>query len=525
MKSNVRRIVALCVPVAATIATESGLLAQTGNAAAAPVACAELASLSVANTTITSAEAIAAGGLRSTVQGPPSLAADYSKLPAFCRVLGSIKPTADSDIRFELWLPDQNWNGRFMQTGNGGAAGSIVQASLAEPLARGYAVANTDTGHQGGLGDFSWAAGHPEKLIDYQYRAVHELTVVGKAITEARYRTAPEKSYWNGCSTGGRQGLKEAQRYPDDYDAIVAGAPASNWSALMSLSILIQRNLGPDGLGADKLGLLKSGAIAACDVLDGVTDRVIGDPGQCRFDPVVLQCAAGQSAQCLNPNEVTAAKRIYAGLRDERGRIVMPGTGPGSEPLWGAYASPGFAIGTNYFRNVVAKDPNWDPATFDERSDLARAEQVDNGAAKAMDPNLAAFIARGGKLITYHGTTDGLIPFGNSVNYYESVVAAIGERAAEDSVKLYLVPGMDHCAGGEGAFAIDWLTALENWVEKGEEPGALPAAHPAAVPGPPGAPPAPSEPFTRPVCAYPLVAQYQGNGDDSVAANFECAAP
>jgi feruloyl esterase len=386
-------------------------------------------------------------------------------------------------------------------------------------------VAHTDTGHQGGLGDFSWAVGHPERLIDYQYRAVHELTVVGKAITAARYGQAPEKAYWNGCSTGGRQGLKEAQLYPEDYDAIVAGAPASNWSALMSLSVLIQRNLGPGGLGADKLGLLENAAIAACDVQDGVADRVIGEPGQCRFDPAALQCAAGQSAQCLSPNEVAAAMRLYAGVVDERGEVVMPGTGPGSEPLWGAYASPGFAIGTNYFRNVVANDPAWDPATFDLSRDLARAERTDNGAAKAMDPDLSAFIARGGKLITYHGTTDGLIPFRNSVNYYESVVAEVGERAVEDSVRLYLVPGMDHCSGGDGAFAIDWLTPLENWVEKDEPPGALPAAHPVGVPGLPGSPPSPGKPFTRPVCAYPLVAKYKGSGDDSLATNFDCVSP
>ena len=502
---------------------ETAAVAQVRNAAAG-TSCAGLASRSFANTTIASAEVVAAGAFSSPIAGPPGLAADYSKLPSFCRVAGSIKPTADSDIRFEVWLPAESWNGKFLQTGNGGAAGALVHASMAEPLSRGYAVAHTDTGHQGGLGDFGWAVGHPEKLIDYQYRAVHELTVVGKAITAAHYGEAPDKSYWNGCSTGGRQGLKEAQRYPADYDAIVAGAPASNWSALMSLSVLIQRNLGPDGLGADKLGVLKEAAIAACDAQDGVTDRVIGRPDQCRFDPAATQCATGQSGQCLSPNEVAAAKRIYAGLRDERGQILMPGTGPGSEPLWGAYASPGFAIGTNYFRNVVVNDPAWDPATFNASSDFARAEQIDNGAAKAMDPDLSAFIARGGKLITYHGTTDGLIPFGNTVNYYESVVAKVGKRAAEESVKLYLVPGMDHCAGGEGAFAIDWLTPLENWVEKGEAPGALPAAHPAAVPGPPGAPPASSKPFTRPVCVYPLVAQYKGSGDDSQAASFACVA-
>jgi len=249
MSLMIRGTVSLVVPLIVGFAAQNAAVAQARNAAG--TACASLASRSFANTTIASAEVVAAGALSVPIAGPPGLAADYSKLPSFCRVSGSIKPTADSDIRFEVWLPAERWNGKFLQTGNGGAAGALVHASMAEPLSRGYAVAHTDTGHQGGLGDFGWAVGHPEKLIDYQYRAVHELTVVGKAITAAHYGEAPDKSYWNGCSTGGRQGLKEAQRYPEDYDAIVAGAPASNWSALMSLSVLIQRNLGPDGLGAD----------------------------------------------------------------------------------------------------------------------------------------------------------------------------------------------------------------------------------------------------------------------------------
>jgi feruloyl esterase len=250
-----------------------------GRMAKYPPSPTRLASASFAHTTITMAETVAAGGFESPVPagpGPGPGPGDFSKLPAFCRVAGSIEPTADSDIRFELWLPSiDDWNGKFLQTGNGGAAGSIVYSSLADPLARGYAVANTDTGHRGGGGAFDWAVGHPEKLVDYQYRAVHELTTVGKAIAAVRYGRSAAKSYWNGCSTGGRQGLKEAQRYPDDYDAIVAGSPASNWSPLMALSITIQKNLGPGGLGLDKLGLLKARAIAACDALDGVTDRVI----------------------------------------------------------------------------------------------------------------------------------------------------------------------------------------------------------------------------------------------------------
>jgi len=486
-----------------------------------PLACADMKSAGIPKTVVAVAEAVPAGQFRSSAQPAFGAPTDYSRLPAFCRVAGTIRATAESDIRFELWLPE-NWNGKFMQTGNGGAAGAIVYASLIDPLLRGYAVANTDTGHQGAGGDFAWAVGNPQKLVDYQYRAVHELTVAGKALTAKRYGRPADKSYWLGCSTGGRQGLKEAQRYPEDYDGIVAGAPASNWSALMSLSILIQRNMGPNGLGVDKVGMLKEAAIAACDGNDGVADRVIS--GTCAFDPASLQCAAGATGQCLSPSEVAAAQRIYAGVVDGRGEVVMPGTGPGSEPLWAAYASPQFSIGTNYFRNIVAKDASWDPATFDVDRDLARAETVDNGAAKAMDPDLSEFVGRGGKLITYHGTTDGLIPYGNSVSYHENVVEELGERRADNSVRLYLVPGMDHCTGGEGAFAVDWLTPLERWVENGEEPGALPGQHPAALAGAPGAaPPPPSQPFARPVCPYPQVATYRGTGDVADAASFECA--
>jgi feruloyl esterase len=525
-----RRTIVFVVSAAAALAAcdqakqapgEAAKPAAQAAAAAPPKTCAELASVALPNTTFTT-ESIAAGAFQSPQPAFPGLAADFSKLPEFCRASGSIKPSADSDIRFEVWLPAQNWNGKFLQTGNGGAAGSIVYTSLAEPLARGYAVANTDTGHQGGGGDFAWAADHPEKLTDYQYRAVHELTVVGKAMTKARYGQDPAKSYWVGCSTGGRQGLKEAQKYPQDYDAIVAGAPASNWSALMSFSIVAQKNMtGPGSLGADKVGLLKEGAIAACDATDGVMDRVIGKPSACTFDPAALQCTAGKTTMCLSPTEVAAARRIYAGVVNKAGDVLFPGTGPGSEPLWAAYASPGFSIGTSYYRNVVARDQSWDPATFDVDTDLARAEAQDAGAGKAMDPDLSAFVARGGKLLTYHGTTDGLIPYGNSVNYYESVVAKLGANTVKDHVALYLVPSMDHCAGGEGAFAADWLGALESWDATGKAPASIAGAHP--VP-PPGAPGAGGKPFTRPICPYPQLPKYKGSGDEADAASWQCAA-
>jgi feruloyl esterase len=499
-------------------------ISAAADEAPAVVNCETLQGVAVAHTTISTAETVAAGAFKWATPGfgPP---VDFSKLPAFCRVIGSIHPTADSDIRFELWLPKAGWNGRFLQTGNGGAAGSIIYPSLVDPLLRGYAVANTDTGHQGGLSDFAWAVGHPERMIDYDYRAVHELTLAGKAITSAGYGRSPAKSYWMGCSTGGRQGLKEAQRYSDDYDAIVAGAPANNWSPLMSLSILIQRELtSPAGLQINKLPLLHEAALAQCDAADGLQDRIISESNKCPFDPSKLKCQGAVTQQCLSPPETAAAQRIYAGVVNKSGKVLIPGTGPGSELEWAAYASPQFGIGTSYFRNVVVHDPNWDPDTFDIDADLARMENVDKGAADAMTPDLGKFIARGGKLILYHGTTDGLIPSGNSVNYYNSVVAKLGKDTVHAGMRLYLVPGMNHCFGGEGAFLIDWLGAVESWMQKGDAPEALHAEHLPLVPGP-GVPPTPGKPFTRRICAYPLVAKYNGSGDVTNAASFSCVTP
>lgn len=516
-KSLVKCIIVLFVSLLSYgIQAAIGLAAQTEG-------CDALRSLSVPHTSIDRVETVAAGAFEAP-KTSFSIPADYSKLPEFCRVAGSIQPSADSDIRFELWLPTSEWNGKFMQTGNGGAAGSIIYGSLVEPLMSGYAVANTDTGHQGGVGDFSWAPDHPEKYKDYAYRSVHELTVVGKAITTAYYGQAPEKSYWYGCSTGGRQGLMEAQRYPNDYDAIIAGAPANNWEPLVSLSILIQRELTrPDGLGINKLALLKKSGVEACDAQDGVKDGVIGRLDRCRFDPGSLQCKEGETSECLSASEVASARRIYAGVIDKKGKVLMPGTGVGSELGWAAYASPQFEVGTNYFRNLVARDPNWTPRDFDIDSDLARATRVDNGATAAMDPDLRKFFAKDGKLLLYHGTADSLISYGNTVNYYESVITLIGKEQAQNKIHLYLVPGMAHCNGGDGACVINWLSVLENWDENGKAPDSIPATHPAATKSTQGS--LSSKAFTRPVCQYPKVAQYKGSGDMDDASNFLCIEP
>jgi len=484
---------------------------QAPGVSAAPVACEDLAGVPVAHTAVTAAETVATGAFTPPPGGFDPFQTDYSVLPAFCRVTGSISPVSASDIRFELWLPESGWNNKFLQAGNGAAAGSMSYFAMVQPLSRGYAVAHTDTGHRGAGGDFSWAAGHPEQLTDYQYRAVRELTIAGKALTAARYGSVPRKSYFVGCSTGGRQGLLEAQRYPDDYDAIIASAPAHDWSRLMALSIVIERNLGPGGLAVEKLSLLTEGALAACDAGDGVRDRVITEPGACGFDPAGLLCEGEPTDGCLDEAEVAAARRIYAGLVSGDGTVAYPGTGPGSEALWAFYASPFFKLGSSYFRHVIAADPEWDAASFDADRDLDRALRHDSATMNAVDPDLSVFVARGGKLLLNHGTTDGIIPYRSTVNYYESVVAELGGEAIADSVRFYLVPGMDHCAAGRGAAQVDWLTALEQWAEHGRTPGVLAGA-------------AAGQAFTRPICPWPQLARYRG-GDETDAASFECSAP
>jgi feruloyl esterase len=488
-----------------------------GASAAQPTACADLGAVKIPATTITKAETVPAGVFVPPGPPPPQLSVrpDYKTLPAFCRVAASIKPTSDSNIRFEVWLPVEGWNGKFMGTGNGGAAGFIFYWNMTEPLARGYAVANTDTGHEGTIDDRSFAMGHPEKYRDFGWRAVHEMTVASKAIVAAHYGTQSRRSYWNGCSTGGRQGLKEAQRFPEDYDGVIAGAPAAHVSGQVSYSILVQRLLTDpkSPLPPAKLPLLKEAAIAACDGKDGVADRVISEPGNCTFDPASIQCKTGDSSNCLTPAEVAAARRIYAGVVNPRtGEHVVPGPGFGSEPSAGQFAS-NFSIGTSHMRYAVLEKPDWDPFTFDFDADVEKIRAADGGTADAMNPDISAFAARGGKLLLYHGTTDGLVPYLNTVNYYQSVEAKLGSKVTRDHARLFLVPGMDHCRGGEGAFAIDYIGTLERWVEAGEAPDRMLARRP------PG-----GTQFTRLVCAYPQVPRYKGAGGNTDAANWECVA-
>jgi feruloyl esterase len=359
--------------------------------------CAALAKLALPGTTISSASVVAAGAFKPAA-GP---AAAFASVPEFCRVEASAKPTADSDIRFEVWLPTSGWNGKFMGTGNGGAAGAITQTALAEPVKRGYAAANTDTGHTGSGGDFSWTIGHPEKLIDYAWRAVHQMTVAGKAISKAYYSAPPKLSYWFGCSTGGRQGLKEVQRFPADYDGVIAGAPAANWDLLNTHSVQTQL-VGTDatsGLPPAKFAVLFEAALKACDDLDGVHDRTVSQPAMCKFDPAVTQCAASavDTAACLTPAQVASAKKLYAGVVDPvTGKQLFPGTGFTSEPAWSALVGPGFRIGESYYRYVVKQDAKWGAADF-KFTDIAAAQKLDAGLLTAMNPDIAPFARRGGQ--------------------------------------------------------------------------------------------------------------------------------
>jgi feruloyl esterase len=468
--------------------------------------CAGLAKLALPNASITRAELAGQDG---------AAAPGADRLPAFCRIAATLTPTKDSDIRIEVWMPAQNWNGKFLGTGNGGASGAIGYPALADGVMRGYAVAATDTGHQGGGADYSFAVGHPEKLADNAWRAVHEMTVAGKALVKAYYSAGPRLSYWSACSTGGRQGLKEAQRFPADYDGIVAGAPARAWPQLPALSVMIAQLMTDPvkGLPPAKLPLLKEAVIKACDAADGVTDRVINS--KCGFDPASLLCKAGDAADCLTTLQVDAARTLYIGLLDPKDNsLIFRGTNPGSEPAWAALGGA-FNIGGGYFKDVVhGGDKDWTIAKFDAATDVPLAAKLDGGLMDASSPDIAAFTRRGGKLILYHGTTDGLIPTQSTIDYYASLVAR-DRKATEAATRLFLMPGTDHCRGGEGASNADFLGALEQWVEHGKAPETITASK--QLTG--------GATRTRPLCAYPKVAKYSGAGSTDDAANFSCVAP
>jgi feruloyl esterase len=487
--------------------------------------CESLASLSLPDTTITAVQLVAAGAYVAPVPAGRAGAGrgrgnQFADLPAFCRVAASIKPSRDSDIKIELWMPAAGWNRKFVVPGNGGFAGTIAPAGLATNLRNGYAAATTDTGHEGGSGAFMMD--HPERLTDFADRAIHETAVKGKAIVAAFYGGGPKRSYFNGCSTGGRQALTAAQRFPDDFDGIVAGAPAIYASKQSAGQLWIWNATHQDEaslLTPANYAVLHDAVVAKCDTLDGVKDGVLEDPTRCAFDPKVVQCKAGpnggqaDAANCLTAPQVEAARKIYSGAKNSKGELVFSPLFPGSELGWAASAGAqpvGYAI--DVYRYLVMRDAKWDPLTLNYDSDIAKADKA-VGQLTAIDPDLTKMLQRG-KLLIYAGWSDPGIPPGYIVDYYKNVVANTKVKNVRDAARLFMVPGMGHCGGGDGTSTFDMLSALDQWVEQGKAPERIPASRlkDGVVDR------------TRPLCPYPQRATYTGRGSTDEAANFVCRA-
>jgi feruloyl esterase len=507
-------IAALCVTLVLIAPAKKTIVA-------AGTSCESLAALALRNATVTSAKEVPAGAFMPPVPAggrgvAPAAAKVYAALPSFCRVQATATPTTDSDIKIEVWLPTQGWNEKFQAVGNGGWAGTISYTALAAAVAGGYASASTDTGHSTPGGDF--AIGHPEKLVDYAHRAIHEMTVQSKAVVNAYYGSAPKISFWNGCSTGGRQGIAEASMYPADFDGIVAGAsphPSSRLHAIRLAASFVVNRSADSAIPSAKFPLVHNAVLDACDTLDGVKDGVIENPTRCRFDPAVLACKDGDGPSCLTAPQVETARMLYADVKHPvTGRVLYPPLlQPGSELAWGTLAGQTpFPNAVDGFKVLVAKDPNWDWRTFKPALDIDRMEELGSVIDTAR-PNLKPFFDRGGKLLMYHGWADRQVPAMSSVSYYSQVLDAVGRSAAGKSIQLYMVPGMDHCQGGPGTDAFDKMAAIEEWVATGTAPKAVVASH--AANG--------RVDRTRPLCPYPQVARYKGTGSTDSAENFSCA--
>lgn len=530
-----------CVPCVVFIAV---VLASY---AFADESCAKLMSTKVAGATMLLADPVPAGGFA----GPPTpfsgrdLTVPYKSVPAFCRVVVVAKPTADSEIRIEVWLPASGWNGKLEAIGNGGFAGQIDYMQLGTAVTHGYAATATDTGHTGSPVDATWALGHPEKIIDYGYRGIHEMTRVAKEIIPAFYGKPVQRSYFAGCSDGGREALMEAQRYPEDYDGILAGAPANYWTALLTTAAADTQALTKDAasfIPPTKLPAIAAAVNAACDELDGVRDGILNDPRQCHFDPATMQCKAGEDTEkCLTASQIAALKKIYAGPRDNNGKQIFPGflpgaeEGPGGWGLWITGSAPRKSLiaffQSGYFADMVYDKPDWDNSMFALEPALKLAEERTAKAVNAIDTDLKPFAARGGKLILYHGWNDPAIPAVNTVNYYQEMVAKMGQRPVDEFARLYMAPGVQHCGDGPGPDSFGQVmrltfddpthsvqAALIQWVEKGVAPSTIIASkYPAGD--------TQNAVMTRPLCAYPKAAKYMGHGDTTQAASFACEGP
>jgi feruloyl esterase len=531
--------------VAPPLAAVAALLCATP---AAAMSCADLVNLALPKTTITLAQSYAAGDTVSgTVKAPVDL----------CRVAGTVRPGSQSNVRFEVWIPaDGSWNGKYQQIGNGGFAGSISLSTIANAVSRGYATAGTDDGTSGSPPAIPAGApafiGNTDVLLDYGYRAIKATTDDSKAIIDALTGQAPRHSYFVGCSDGGREALKEAQNYPDDFDGIIVGSPVNDQVGEFGASYLWdmqatlngpQTNGVPDAyIPASKLPLLTNAALAACVGKDGgvATDAFLSDPRQCRFDPGVVQCEPGQDPDtCLTPAQVEAARKIYEGPHDH-GILLFPGYEPGGEAASGDWsnwitgsspAKPGsqYGLGLGFACSLVQGVQNCDYLAVDVVQQDAFARIHLQPILSSVNPDLRAFRARGGRMIQYAGWADAAIAPQNGLNYYEAVTHEIGDP--HGFYRVFMAPGMAHCSGGAGPNAFgngtvngpvidsdhDLVRALERWVEDGIAPDRIIATHYV------NNAPAQGVQFQRPLCPYPQRAEYVG-GDPNEASSFACVA-
>jgi feruloyl esterase len=457
----------------------------------------------------------------------------------FCHVRGTGSSGPGSTIKIEIFLPAR-WNGKLFGVGGGGLSGGLSGSLpyVAEELARGYAGVANDAGHADGK-DTSWAIGSPAAIEDFGFKANHTAALAAKAVVAAYYGRPAARSYFMGCSNGGRDALMLAQRFPGDYDGIVAGAPAANWTRLTS-AFLANQKLIVETPGAEKfaskLKLIRNGAIRKCDGLDGVVDGVLENPLACQFDPAELQCKPGQGGStCLTSGEVAVARGLYQGQKTKDGRPFYPGYPPGSEygesiiPLlgWGNWnvkgPKAGFSLSREYYRGMVAKSLAWDPASFQLERDYAKAQALTGAAMDAIDPDLRPFADRGGKLLVFHGWEDSAIPAGATLDYYSAVRARLGGQA-DGTVRLFMAPGMGHCLFGHGPDVFDSVGAIDGWVSSGRPPESLLASMKSSkLAQALGLPTRTVR--TRPLCAWPKTARYGGSGSTDSAENFRCVAP
>jgi feruloyl esterase len=505
-------------------------------------ACSGLRTAQIADTEITAAERVSGTTFKLPSDWDPALNAYLRDLPTFCRVVGVIRPTSDSAIGFELWLPDQ-WNGRYLQVGNVGFAGTIIDSGLIQGLQNGFAVSGTDDGHAGNGTD--WMTGHPEKVVDFGYRAVHSTSVSAKAIATKYYRQRIPLSYFSGCSSGGREGLMEAQRYPDDFDGWLVGAPSIDWVSLMVFHLYKAQMTAAlkEPLTHKQLASLSAAVLSRCDAMDGTKDGLIDNPLRCTFDPKELQCTGAADGQCLSPVQVELARTIYDDVRESAGGASLM---PGLQGTRGVEASswqfPEISPNTStddfygqmlhgFWPKLVFNNPKLDYRTLNLLDALKTGDSRVASTINAVNPNLSAIRASGKKVIQYHGWADSAVPAQYSIRYYEAVKKYLGHDN-QDFYRLFMVPGMEHCFAGPGPnvfggaytpggiFDADHhaLAALMQWVETGKAPEQIIATKyqdddtsKAII-------------RTRPLCPYPRVAHWTGKGSNGDAGNFTCSA-